>query len=408
MVADATTATKSDEENDHQEDYLQVKYLTAEISEWVTDLASIDFYHHHPNDNGNSPSPSSSSFPHFPHTVFMLVVGNPGCIGWYVDMLRMVVQGLGRGYAARAVSYAGHGVGKEMIRINEDDKRKREKRRCAHTVDGQVQHKIEWVDLILSEMVSIQRRSSEAATMNQTLSPKQQSQQQKEEVKFVFLTHSIGAHLVQRMMMLRRDLLLRTKMIIHLMPFIRYDPSSWWTKNFLSTAANAPQQVITLLKLLSSIISRLPRGIVDSYLRNIASIQKENDRRLAREIYSQPTYLQNFFELGAEEIRDLPEIHDEAAMRVIAEVCPTSILYCANDHWAEVSHLRAIKEGQRDKRIPTNIHLEFNKDLVHAFIVNPEMIPPVVAFIMRSVKSVMSSKVMGEKSNTILSLKSKL
>ncbi len=50
-----------------------------------------------------------------PHTLLLFVPGNPGVVHWYTVFLTRVVERLGMGYAARGVSYAGHGVGEAVV-----------------------------------------------------------------------------------------------------------------------------------------------------------------------------------------------------------------------------------------------------------------------------------------------------
>ncbi len=372
-----------------------------EIRGWPTDVASIDYY-------------CKSRKAQFPHTVFMFVPGIPGCITWYMGMLESIISNLGVGYAARAVSYAGHGVGDKMVGsdINEDEEsyvvstwaknslgnkqrgRRREKQSknnqkatlksvgsdskstkasIAFTVDGQVEHKIEWVDLIISEMIALRNGTEENKT--------------KAIPKFIFLTHSTGAHLVQRMLVLRRDFLFQTELIIHLTPFYRYSPSSMKAKLFLSTCANIPQECITFFKFLARLGSKIPPKVIDSYLEKVQKIPKEKDRKYVRELYLQPAYARNFLALGLEEVRDVPELHDEAAMKIIGNVCPMSILYCKKDTWAPYEHMETIAQAQKAKRLPKSICLEYNSNVLHKFIVIPDMIPLVVDFVLRSVTS---------------------
>lgn len=342
---------------------LQTNHQVCKICDWPTDTASIAYH----SKNGDQICP---------HTILLFVPGNPGCIGWYLAMLHSIIQRLGKGYAARAVSYAGHGVGDDMIRVdnamdlseggcqkNQASKVK-QKANIAFTIDGQVEHKIKWVDSIISEFTSMGR-----------------------DLHFIFFTHSIGAHLVQRLLILRRDILMQTKHIIHITPFHRFHPDKWWQRNFLSTVANAPSTAINVLKLFSLITSRLPPKLVDLYLEKIGGMPQEKDRKLVRELYSQSAYAHNFLILGTEEIREIPEVHDLHAMKSIGKVCPTSILYCPGDHWAPVIHMDDIIQAKKQNCLPSNISVEFNEKMVHGFIVFPEMIPAVVDCVVNSIIS---------------------
>jgi hypothetical protein len=46
--------------------------------------------------------------------------------------------------------------------------------------------------------------------------------------------------------------------------------------------------------------------------------------------------------------------------------------------------MNELKEAQKKGLIPTNISFEYIDDLVHGFVVNTDMIPPVVDFSVRS------------------------
>ncbi len=353
---------------------LHLKQGVSTISGWPTDVASIDYY-----DSDISKDDTAIIIP--PHTVFMFVPGNPGCIGWYLDMLFTIVQKLGVGHAARAASYAGHAVGDEKIQVGGENDRQRsgystkKKSDFAYTIDGQVEHKIDWIDSIIEEMDSIRGNSSIAKT-------EMLSQNGRRPIKFIFISHSIGAHLVQRLLLLRRDILLQTKLIIHLTPFYRFDPDSFFQKNLLATVANEPQLAISVLKSVGYIFSKIPSKIVDLYMEKVAGIPNEKDRNLAKELYMQPQYAHNFFELGTEEIREVPEVHDEGALRVIGMFCPTSILYCANDHWAPLSHMEEMKKMNFLDSM--NISFSYCDQIEHGFIVFPDMVPHVVDFVIQS------------------------
>lgn len=102
------------------------------ICGWLTDVLSID------NDSYVDASK--------PHTLLLLIPGNPGVIHWYIDFLENTLQNLGDGYAVRGVSYAGHGVGDNVIGSDEDhnicsnsqdDRKRQEKMNIAWTMDGQ-------------------------------------------------------------------------------------------------------------------------------------------------------------------------------------------------------------------------------------------------------------------------------
>lgn len=80
-----------------------------------------------------------------------------------------------------------------------------------------------------------------------------------------------------------------------------------------------------------------------------------------------------------------------SALRLIGRVCPSYMYYCgygtAMDQWAPKFHMEELEQHKADGVVPQNIHLEYNDNLVHAFIVSPPMIDPVVDYIIRSIGS---------------------
>lgn len=368
---------------------IQINQSVHQISNWQTDVVSIDHYH--------CSTPTTSSGIHIPHTIFLFVPGNPGCVGWYIDMLYHILEKMGVGYAARGISYAGHGVGRDKIEINEEDNdsttekqptqvRQKQKAKIAFTVDGQVEHKIEWVDMINSEMISLHKEQmGQNNNHNNDNNHPQNSDSGFNMVKFVFITHSIGAHLVQRMLLLRRDVLFQTRNIIHITPFFRFDPESWMLKQLLAMVGNAPKQAIFTLQSIMYLLSFLPPKLIDLYMEKVASMPQAKDRQLAIDLYSQPPYIRNFLNLGTEEIREVPEIFDLPALQIIGESCPTSILYSPNqDHWAPLFHMEEIIRLKKEGSLPANITAGYDESIVHGFVVFPEMVQSVVDFVVKS------------------------
>ncbi len=366
----------------------------SEICGWPTECFHLDWYDVTTNRKIS------------PHTVLMFVPGNPGCSGWYIQLLKMIMQRLGVGYAARAVSYAGHGVDSDVVLgSNIQDNRTGDKK-IAWTVNGQIDHKIEWVDLVTmeflndrSEMVTMDGDADTTSTIDTTILP-----------EFVFISHSIGAHLVQRLCILRKDVLVRTRAIIHLMPFFRFDPYPRWKNSFLSTVANAPDISLRILHTASKIASFLPKKMIDTYLENIAGISVKEDRELARGLLTNPDYARNFLTLGMEEIRDLPAKHDTGALKIIGEHSPSYILYCGNvDQWAPKFHMEEMHQSIKTGIVPNNITLAYVDELQHDFVVYPDMHGPVVDFAYASISHANSLREQeGAKSSNKIHLTSKL
>jgi hypothetical protein len=74
------------------------------ICGWPTDTLSIDLV-----------SPA--------HTLILFIPGNPGVVHWYTTFLTRIVQQLGRGFAVRGLSYAGHGIGDDVVGTWDDHSR---------------------------------------------------------------------------------------------------------------------------------------------------------------------------------------------------------------------------------------------------------------------------------------------
>ena len=345
--------------NIHSAVTVSVNESRREILGWPTDTFEIDRL--------DGPDESSQ----YPHTVLLFIPGNPGCTGWYISMLKTVVEKLGPGYSARAASYAGHGVISHVVRGKNEDETDARDNRVAWTIDGQTEHKIAWIDQVTKDFITSLSKSAERCPP-----------------KFIFISHSIGSHLVQRVCVLRKDILLQTKALIHLMPFTRYDPIPKWKKTFLSTFANVPNISISILQTASKFAATLPDNFIDSYLERIEGMSLIEDRELARGLICNHEYAENFLKLGSEEIREVPELHDAAAMRLIGKFCSTYILYCGGpDQWAPKSFMKDIQAGVASGSLPENIHTDYQENLCHGFIVYPRMIGPAVDFIYKSIMS---------------------
>jgi hypothetical protein len=259
----------------------------VEILGWPTDVVSIDW-----RQGSKGDCVSEQCMP--AHTYIFFVPGNPGLVGWYIPALISIVQHLGPGFAVRGVSYAGHGVTEEVVSVEpyiddcntQDANTGRQARnvQIPWTVQGQIQHKLAWIE--------------------------QQQQQDNENLKtkrFVFVSHSIGAHMVQCMLVLRPDCRRRTAALIHWMPFFRMDTDKMAQQVKLNTAAHHPDAVIAIgRKVLETLTSRI--SLVDYMLKR--TVPDDRGRDLAVRLVQHPTFIRNFFELGTEEIRDVPQLPD--------------------------------------------------------------------------------------------------
>lgn len=215
--------------------------------------------------------------------IIVFIPGNPGLVEWYVPFFERMIDRLGPGFVAYGVSNAGHGIQPDLLVARESNPESQQY--ISWTIDGQVQHKCAFLDLILEE----ERRHSN------------------EPPHFIFISHSIGAHFTQRLCVLRPDILERTSLLLHLTPFCRMH-APWDKQILLDFAAGRPTEIISTHKLLAQTLSQFPNFIVDILMRK--TVPDTEGRRIAVELLRQPKFVENFFRLGLEEIRDVPERFD--------------------------------------------------------------------------------------------------
>ena len=135
-----------------------------------------------------------------------------GCIGWYIPILVDLIQKLGSGFAARGASYAGHSGNEKLVSYTTDNNDHDDKGSTSNdenrdvsiawTVDGQIEHKCSYINHILSEIKS--RRKSESSSSSS-------------RPKIIFLSHSIGSHMVERILLLRPDILYIELLVLYIL-----------------------------------------------------------------------------------------------------------------------------------------------------------------------------------------------
>ncbi|KAL7544712.1 hypothetical protein ACHAWF_008079 [Thalassiosira exigua] len=278
-------------------DGLVVNSDRKHICGWPTDTVTIDHVEEDVSLDKNAARTDA-------RTLILFVPGNPGVVHWYTNLLTEIVKQLGKRFAARGISYAGHGVGEDVVGTKHDHsqsfdaddqlgnkceepkvKGSLRDMRVAWTMDGQIEHKIKWIDDLLEE------------------------EQQKYESSpgIVFLSHSIGAHFVQCILLRRPDILAKTGHIIHLTPFVRFDPPPL-KKIFLSSSAHSYKYAIPMIvNLVGVLSSSMSQNWIDAILEKAGGIKCTNGRKIALEIFSNPDMMRNHLVLGSQEVRDLPE-----------------------------------------------------------------------------------------------------
>ena len=320
------------------------------ICGWPTDTVNIDL------DRDKS----------FVHTLILFTPGNPGVVQWYIDFLCKVLQQLGNGFAVRGCSLAGHGLDDNVVGNDDDHIDGQRNYAIPWTMKGQIIHRTGWIDNIIKDW-----------RIKHPTSPLP---------KLIFLSHSIGAHFIQSLLIQCPDILKRTQQIIHCTPFIRFDPPLL-KKIVLSRTAQSYRYTIptitSIVKLLSAI---LPRKLIDIYLNKVMRLNCENGRRIALDVFMNEKMVRNHLVLGFEEIRELSEESNDLAFRLLGET-PSSILFCVNDQWAPESHLRDLQYLQSQSQIPSNINMNYMTKIQHDFIVHTEQIDPVVEYCVERIKT---------------------
>ena len=87
---------------------------------WPTNSISIDFYEGE--EGAANFAEKTTNQKCKPNVILMFIPGNPGLIEWYSETLVRIVSHLGVGYAARGISYAGHGSGDAILGSSDDHK----------------------------------------------------------------------------------------------------------------------------------------------------------------------------------------------------------------------------------------------------------------------------------------------
>lgn len=204
-----------------------------------------------------------------------------------------LVENLGPGFIAKGISYAGHGVTDDITDVHNNE---HVDSSIPFTIYGQVQHKIAYLDMISFEISKSKRQNKSFVKSH----------------RFIFLSHSIGSHMVNHLLMLRPDILHRTTMVIHLMPYTRMKAPTQ-KQIILNAVSSSPQAVILISQSILKFIRFLPYLWVDYLMR--AYVEDNNGREIATRLVRQPQFARNFFELGTEEVRDVPEEVDIFALR---------------------------------------------------------------------------------------------
>jgi pimeloyl-ACP methyl ester carboxylesterase len=307
--------TVCDDKNDDDNNAVTVTTEVRTILQWPSDTFSIDHVKAASAQNDHRAQPSSPIV----HTVIVFIPGNPGLIGWYIPFFTQMLERLGPGFACRGVALAGHSLDAKVVDVEQYKRDNTSTNRhlmretaIPWTVDGQVQHKCAYMDLLLEEFDK--GHFCPGAIHDDNDSGKIKSDL--DLPRFIFVSHSIGAHFTQRLCILRPDILQRTRHLIHLMPFIRMDAAPRRMQTWLNTCARSPEAAIAIVQATLAAACNnnnstfLPRWstLLDKML---SLAMNDNDgRAIAVRLLQIPAFVRNFGMLGFEEIRDVPQVFD--------------------------------------------------------------------------------------------------
>lgn len=374
---------------------------------WKTDEFSVDSEpSYNSSDEKFSPSPI--------HTILFWIPGNPGQNDWYISDFMDVLSKLGEGYAIRSVSHAGHGLFGKANGQYEDDNSSSitdVEKSCRFrgnndetqsisplvpwTVEGQVLHKIAYIDQLLS---SIERENLQGYIPNSNPHKKMNRRRfvPTKDLKFIMIGHSFGCHIIQRMCLLRPDILERVSGHLFLMPYIRTKPSLRIDQRKLDFGASHSELLIKVGTQFSRIIRSLPESLFRSMIRHGLRDGDESDERIVSvttSLLRNQLYPRTFFELGTEELRDIPNEIDMSALRLLSsyrqssspkpancesqrkrhrrkqENRPICILYAGdNDQWCPFFHGEEIRALQSRNQLPRSIRTTKMSGLRHDYV----------------------------------------
>ena len=208
--------------------------------------------------------------------------------------------------------------------------------------------------------------------------------------------HSFGCQVIQRMCVLRPDILDRVSGFVFLMPYIRTKPSFAIDQRKLDFGGSQPE----FLTFIATKISETLKSCSESAVRNVVrrsldggNGEDEKITSTTSRLIRNPVYPRNFFELGTEEIRDIPNEIDATAFLLLSsyrssllrgtknsnrqhkrstmeeEYRPISILHAGdNDQWSPSFHGDELVKLQSANILPRSIKMTNISGLRHDYV----------------------------------------
>ena len=387
---------------------------------WPTDTFAMDWClpeQQPPTGNTTTTSQQQQPPPRV-HTVLVFVPGNPGLIEWYVPFFRQLLTALGPGHACRGAANAAHSLDPHKAQVLGADTTDHKNPSIPWTVDGQSLHKCAFVDAILDEFEESSSLSSNRPGGGRNT----------DRIQLIFVSHSIGCHFTQRLCTWRRDILERTILFLFLTPFVRMKPPPGTVKSgLLHWAGGHPE---TTIQVAQSILRQAFSGMTADHKPSNATTTNSNDREdnssstttsprttwstwktnvwwalhnalLSRaftdeegrdillRLLSIPSFPRNFFTLGCEEIRQVPELFDVCALRYLSRQCPIALLFASQDVWSPEFHIQDLEQllQQEPQRYAHEISVTYRPELQHDFVsAGSEQVPIVVQFCLERIQ----------------------
>jgi len=317
-------------------------------------------------------SPTQPSFPNSPSSPitnlhFIIIPGNPSICSWYIPFIHELHKTLlpsltpSQRCHFHCVSYAGQGNSPRLVgEINDNNvcelsgDRSRIRNRnngnggksrndVSQTLHGQILHKIAFIDYVKATHFS---KSNSSNSNSNSSNSNNNNNNSNSSNRIILLGHSIGCHMINKLLHLRPDLSSLTLHVFHLCPFIRLRK-----KLFHRLVLSSPPLAEFLLQSSASFLSAfLPskpfEAIASSYMSNALHIKTPLSRKVALQAASSPAFARNFIRLGAEELRDVPEEFDVGELAELSGKVNggVSFLYGGGgDVWGPKVHYEELK-----------------------------------------------------------------
>jgi len=275
---------------------------------------------------------------------FVVIPGNPSCCVFYIPFLKVLAPFLHSSrpdinWVFHVCSYAGQGVTSRLNTSegNED---------VSQTLHGQVLHKIAFVDYVL------QKEGGEGDGL-------------------VFAGHSIGCHMINKLLLMRSDFLSRTEHVFHMLPFIRI--KKILLHRLVANFPSLAQQILGAGARLISTTGFIGRFVANVVMEHALSIKDPVGRKVAYDSFTNVPFTQNFIRLGSDEMNLVPEKFNLDDLKQVLTKCGITFVYGGGDQWAPKCHFDELVERKKRGEFlcgrSNDLNLIYNERVKHDFCV---------------------------------------